>query len=313
MKLPFWLAVTMLFCFAGAAVAGQSEPIIDTSATAKTAVGKALVAFNDQLPKKLYLFMKPEGKLMWDNHEEMDRLADEMTLNGGLPERNRLAYFVTELFKGKVEDFRLPRTALRDVQTTYWNVRDIPFGVKQVLFLRVYDSAFKDRSREIMVFAFEDMTFDEMRRIALEEGVARVIRIKDMEGVTRKNGLYLVGSVPNTLRVSEGTVLDVKAQEISQNGLSLGSEVGSLAGQVGGYASGLPGAAIAGLLVAVSSLVLEQSTSTVTVYQVSFKRDDAEAAEATLEAPWAADLKSGDRIKVTQGSFTTTLERASMK
>lgn len=272
---------------------------------------KAVIAITEPLHRKAYLFMKPEGKVIWDDQPELEKMADEITRSGGLTERNRVAYRVAELFKGEPKDFLLPRTQTGHLQVSYWNIRNLPLGVKQVLFLRVYDSVMKGTYREMIAFAYEDMSLDELRRIALQEGVARILRIKDMDDAFRQNGLYMVSNVPMDLTESLAKVIDPpQPQDVARQGATLDHNLSTLVGTVTRMTAGGPTAMAVGLLLGVSSGLIESSTSTTTAYLVTFMRDGTDTPEATLEAEWAGSLKPGDRLKVKRGSFTTTLERA---
>jgi outer membrane lipoprotein SlyB len=130
-----------------------------------------------------------------------------------------------------------------------------------------------------------------------------------------KAGVYQTGQVQQAMHVEFATVLETREVEIEGKPTGVGATTGAAAGGVAGlYSSGRGGivTSIAGALVGgVAGAVVEKNVNEKKGIEVTYRVDITnEVMVLVQEADSANPIKTGDRIKIIKGSFSTRAVKA---
>jgi len=274
------------------------------------AMGKTLVVATDLMIKSHMLFSAKEGGFEWEGNEALSQIGDQATRDAGFAARNKARFLVSEEFFGDAEELR-QRMSARGIQPgrlSLWHVRDVPYGAKKVLRLRVFDAVVKQQPQELVVIAFDDLPVDVMRRVGLEDGVLPMIQMAGTQPLSRRGGIPMAGSVPNQVKVNSAVVADIEETSMQLGKMTeLGSNVGSIGAQI---SSGVGGGVTGMVIAAAASLFVENALSTATIYRVTYQIEGETAPRQSYQGRWAHDMKAGDHITVRTGSFSERVTRS---
>lgn len=274
--------------------------------------GKVLIVATGRLPSPLFMFPAKEGKFEWEGSTELSQLGDQATLDAGYAARNKPRFRVSEEFFGDADELRqrLPGSLVEPGRLTLWHVRNIPIGAQKVLRLRIYDALLQPPPHEILVIAFDDLPLEVMRRVALEDGVLPMLKMRNSDALEQREGVWMSGRVPNQLAVSKGVAMSVDEQTMAIGSPGLLTNMGALSGQVGAsMGGGVTGLAVAFVGIA-ASVFTDRALSSVTIYRVTYQREGESTPRVSFQGSWAKDIRPGDQITIRTGGFTERLTRA---
>lgn len=225
------------------------------------AAGKTITLTTNQHART---FGSDEGLVEWMEYKEggglrlnpeMSKLASDATKEK-YPERNKLRFRVFEDYAGSVEGLSLPLIPKDTSMFSTASLMKIPYGARKVIYMHVPDLRPPHVKLEftagIIVVAYEDLPLDVLRRVALEDGVLRAIRVKDAGFFNLKGDELIKGAVPNKMLIQEAVVTEIDGIKVSGGAiLPNGVMGGSPGAQIGGGYTGTFGGAAGGAIIEV--------------------------------------------------------------
>lgn len=257
-----------------------------------------------------------DGEVEWmrfDNgsvsrHPGMSLLSSQATKEK-YPETKALRFRVYEEYAGPAQYINLPYLPASHNRISKAGLSNVPYGAKQAIYIQATDlsGSHPELISGVIAVSFEDLSLEVLRRVALEDGVLRAFRVRDNRFFIMKGDDLIKGEVPNKLLVQEAVIISIAGHDIAGRAdpQSVGNS-GSLGAQIGASGGGIVGAVAGAVAGGLLATFVGNSTS---AYHVSYQIDGETETRTTIQGTWCKDMKSGDRVKVTRGSFYEKLEK----
>ncbi len=311
-------SVALIFA-AGIALSAVADtlpvPAVPAAASESTkallAEGKILVAVSGEVNRTLFNHV---GSIEYANIDDsinkpLTKLADRITAQAGLTDRSKDRYRLDETYAGSPAGYLPPIENVTGGVLSMFHLASIPPGARNIVIIQAYDSDASVHTQQVMALSFADgISLDTLRRAAIEEGVTRVFRIKDIDDIERSRGVYIAGKITDTpFIVTTGTVDTVSNEDIRGRNSGVAENVAPAAGGLAGQSLGGTAGVVATIGTMVLGKIFDSGSATAHIIGYHVAGDTQEHQLAIGSS--GNDIKPGDKIRITRGTFLSKVEK----
>lgn len=271
---------------------------------------------------KVIVAVSGEMNVTWFNHRgsvtyinvdgspnaNMGMLAENITAEAGRTNRNEPRYTLKEIYVGKPSGYVFPIENVIGGALSTFHLSVVPPGARKVDLIQVHDSQASIQTQQVMAVSFDDkISLSTLRRVDVEEGMARAIRIKNLDDIEVSRGIYIAGKMPNTpFAVTTGIVDTVDKENLHGRDSGVANNVAPLAGAEAGQAFGMTGMVVATM----GSVIIGKAlgSGSATAHIIGYHVEGSTKEEQIAVGSSVKGIKPGDKIRITRGSFLSKVE-----